>query len=613
MSFYTSCGPSVRSRAFAESFRAKEREAQQRLVRPSTVAGGGAGMDLSLTRGSSGFGASGSFPRPSTSAAFPNLPGYKSNRVRAHPEHGFRASQSFKTVNGVRVEEADPRHKKLAHTNISKGIAQCHSFGSAVMAGDREPTPRSRNDAPALFNKSSAWLNKAEQVLQFDGHFMEPVLQSRFETFRVRRCCVYYYLVDNTMTIIEHRQLNSGIPQGTVLGRQVLPVGGRGSASTHFSDLRCGAVIDVYGKKLTLTSCNASTREFLTMQGLDAGEAQAPPADAYSTMMDAKAERESKGHGVPQNAMKKYLEATLGNTVQGALAGRGKFLENDRIVLRFQAVWDNRKAQFGEQSQFTLHYFVANDKVEILEVHSANDGRDPFPYLLRAQKLPKTARVDNANGRRDEEPSSNYYQWRDFQIGRVIMVYGRPMQILSMDASTRAWLERAYKTDMPANREMLVEPTPVYRNDPPAWNKFFPGGEEDSLQNCSMLIPKPPPTDFEIGWKRTKGKLEDRVLRFKAKLDSQAYDQKVRDFVVMFYCMDNTVQVREPPVRNSGVIGGKFLLRRKYKNDETGEYFAQGDFFLGKKVKINTYTLVLTDVDASTETYMKARQDIWPE
>ena len=55
-------------------------------------------------------------------------------------------------------------------------------------------------------------------------------------------------------------------------------------------------------------------------------------------------------------------------------------------------------------------------------------------------------------------------------------------QILSMDASTRAWLERAYATDMPANREMVVEPTPVYRNDPPAWNKFFPGGEEDSLQ-----------------------------------------------------------------------------------------------------------------------------------
>ena len=611
MSFYTSCGPNIRSRAFAESFRAKETEAAQRLVRPSTVAGGGAGLDLSLTR-SSGFGASGSFgARPSTTG-FPNLPGYYSNRVRAHPEHGFRASQSFKTVNGVRVEEADPRHKKLAHTNISKGIAQCHSFGSALLASDREPTPRSRNDAPALLNKSSAWLNKADLVLQFDGYFTEPVLQSRFETFRVRRCCVYYYLVDNTMTVIEHKQMNSGIPQGTVIRRQPLPKG-RGLPNTHFSDLRCGAEIDVYGKKLTLTACNASTREFLTSEGFEAGAERPTPADAYSTMQAAKAERESKGHGVPQNSMKKYLEATLGNTVKLSLAGRGQFLDNDRIVLRFQAVWDNRRAQFGEQNQFTIHYFVANDQIEILEVHSPNDGRDPFPYLLRAQKLPRSARVDNANGRRDEEPSSNYYHWKDINIGSIVMVYNRPMQILSMDAATRAWLEKQYGKAMPDNRELVVEPTPVYTNNPPAWNKFFPGGEEDSLQNCTMLIPKPPPTDFEIGWKKTKGKLEDRVMRFKAKLASNAYDQKVRDFVVMFYVMDNTVQVREPPVRNSGVIGGKFLLRAKYKNVKTGQYFKQADFRLGAKLKINTYDLILTDVDQNTEAYIKSRPDIFGE
>ena len=36
-----------------------------------------------------------------------------------------------------------------------------------------------------------------------------------------------------------------------------------------------------------------------------------------------------------------------------------------------------------------LHYFLADDTVEIREVHEPNDGRDPFPVLLARQKLAK--------------------------------------------------------------------------------------------------------------------------------------------------------------------------------------------------------------------------------
>ena len=36
-----------------------------------------------------------------------------------------------------------------------------------------------------------------------------------------------------------------------------------------------------------------------------------------------------------------------------------------------------------------IHYFLADDTVEIREVHEPNDGRDPFPVLLCRQRLPK--------------------------------------------------------------------------------------------------------------------------------------------------------------------------------------------------------------------------------
>jgi DUF1126 PH-like domain len=39
-----------------------------------------------------------------------------------------------------------------------------------------------------------------------------------------------------------------------------------------------------------------------------------------------------------------------------------------------------------------------------------------------------------------------------------------------------------------------------------------------------------------------------------------------RQFVVSYFMNDDTISVFEPPVRNSGVIGGKFLERgTKYK------------------------------------------------
>ena len=44
---------------------------------------------------------------------------------------------------------------------------------------------------------------------------------------------------------------------------------------------------------------------------------------------------------------------------------------------------------FGEMRPFILHYFLVDDTIEIREVHKANDGRDPFPVLVRRQRLPK--------------------------------------------------------------------------------------------------------------------------------------------------------------------------------------------------------------------------------
>lgn len=58
-------------------------------------------------------------------------------------------------------------------------------------------------------------------------------------------------------------------------------------------------------------------------------------------------------------------------------------------VLRFYAIWDDTNCAFGDHHPCVIHYFLADDTVEVREVHRRNDGRDPFPVLMRRQRLPK--------------------------------------------------------------------------------------------------------------------------------------------------------------------------------------------------------------------------------
>lgn len=57
------------------------------------------------------------------------------------------------------------------------------------------------------------------QVLRFSAFFKESCVESGLESYRVRKVLIYFYLEDNSIEIIEPKQMNSGIPQGSFLKR----------------------------------------------------------------------------------------------------------------------------------------------------------------------------------------------------------------------------------------------------------------------------------------------------------------------------------------------------------------------------------------------------------
>lgn len=94
----------------------------------------------------------------------------------------------------------------------------------------------------------------------------------------------------------------------------------------------------------------------------------------------------------------------------------------------------------------------------------------------------------------------------------------------------------------------------------PPYNGY--GTLEDSLGSVYALQPKPPKKDV------IKMFTEDQnVLRFEARLISKTRDYNNRKFIVNFFCGDDTIQVFQDTDKNSGVWGGKFLERKKHRNE----------------------------------------------
>ena len=66
-----------------------------------------------------------------------------------------------------------------------------------------------------------------------------------------------------------------------------------------------------------------------------------------------------------------------------------QFLDCDRHVLQFYCHWDDTDSMFGDHRWMELHYFLADDTIEILEKIPPNSGRDAVPVFLRRARLPK--------------------------------------------------------------------------------------------------------------------------------------------------------------------------------------------------------------------------------
>ncbi|KAI3379061.1 hypothetical protein SNEBB_000767 [Seison nebaliae] len=434
----------------------------------------------------------------------------------------------------------------------------------------------------------------ANKVLRFFGYFKQTILESPEEYYRVRPVTLYYYLEDDTMQMNEKNVENSGINQGKFLKRHQF-LKNENNDTYSWKDLNISMNLPIYGRVFRISDCDPFTKEWLTSEGIIVNEPELIPNDPY---------------------MEKRTHAANVKTFQtpNDYDSYKQFLEMDRKVLRFLALWDDRDSMFGEVRPYLIQYYLVNDTIEIREIHEINDGREPFPLLVNRHKIPI-----NRDAIYDIFPPTEpvtkklYFTPEDFRVGGTVIIYGRKFILYDCDAFTKDYYRQNFGvTDF--SSPTLNIPNFKAENLPKMEIAPYEGYGDiaDSVQSSLKLVPEPPKKDLI---KLIEN--QHNHLRYEAVLDSVYEVDKGRRFVISYNLSNDTISIYEPPVANSGFTTGKVLLPSRItkpgSDPNNAEFYGPKDLYPGATVTMFKRRYVIFNADLHVLKYAEEHQDQFGE
>ncbi|KAM9709843.1 EF-hand domain-containing family member C2 [Menidia menidia] len=538
--------------------------------------------------------------------ALPFLPG---NSPNAHlGNERFHKSQHFDYSNGVPMLVGSEK----------PGIGGKCLFGQKLKTKYSVYPKGEGSDLPS-------WVAFDKQALCFEAYFEETVPVAQVETYRIRKCKIYFYLEDDTIQVVEPEYKNSGIPQGTLIRRHRIPLPQPNDDEFYnIFHFNINQQMELYSRIFTVTDCDAFTKNFLTKLGVKLNDPAAVPDDPYSKMRTQLEESMKPLRPYERHDMLK------------------QFLDNDRKVLRFYCFWDDTGSMYGDPRELILYYFLADDTIEIIEVIPPNSGRDAVAKFLHRSKLPKHSpskmkqpgevtdrTVLNVFSSDSQEKrfildslktgaiNEEFYKDTDLLVGRDVNVWGRKLLITDCDEFTKKYYSSKYGIDNFTPMQYKAPPTPKPPKLVPPYNGF--GSEEDSLCSCRGLLLKPPQKDFHKFMEKDRCGLNSNVLNFCAKMITTDPVDRTRVFIISFYLSDDSMSVFEQPQRNSGVLSGKFMERRRVRKpgqelfkSEPSKYFMAQDLYVGATLCLSGRNFLLTDADDYTLNYMEQNAEEFP-
>ncbi|KAK6644709.1 hypothetical protein RUM43_000977 [Polyplax serrata] len=426
-----------------------------------------------------------------------------------------------------------------------------------------------------------------KKCLTFKAFFKQPVYNSPDENYRVRTVNIIYFLDDDTITVMEPPVLGRLIRKG-----KIPKYGYDNNVFIHWKDFNVGIDLAMAGIVFHITDCDLFTKEFLLSQGVELNDSECIPPDPYIQMRMSKTKTLTRTTPVVDDKLRRFLE----------FEGR---------VLKFRAVWDDRDTDGGSLGSYIIKYYLEDDTVEVAEVHEKNDGKDPFPLLLKRTKLPKNwtevpATYPSIYLEKSDNEVTEYYKPLDFIIGATVFVFGRRMLLHKCDEDTRRYYCRALNIKQPPDFEVEEKEKPKPPQLPPPHTGI--GSLEDSLGSCLHYVPKEPKKDV------VKQIINmNKYLRYLAKLRSTHPEDEGRDFIIYYSLADSTIKIMEPRKPNSGHVGGRFLsamlVPKPGSHPDYPEYYSPADIYVGAIITVNEHRFEITGADLQVYRYMEANPE----
>lgn len=229
----------------------------------------------------------------------------------------------------------------------------------------------SQHATPSLYPSQQgsllpAWLLYDQKVLCFFGYFKETLPDVYRASFQIRKVKIFFYLEDETIQVSEPKCVNSGIAQGCLISRQRVPLSS-GCGFVSILDFNVNQTVRLFDRVYVITDCNLQTRNFLNRQGIAVPDPIDIPKD-------------------PSTELRKLQET---QTKPKRVDTLGKFLKNDRKVLRFGGYWDDTNSESGDIRQLEVLYHLSDNTIEVKEKLTDNCGRDSNGMFLKRMKIPK--------------------------------------------------------------------------------------------------------------------------------------------------------------------------------------------------------------------------------
>ena len=468
-------------------------------------------------------------------------------------------------------------------------------------------------------------------VLKFLGYIREAIPESPDERIRIRKVGVSYFLLDNTIAVREAHAVNSGMSHGTILSRQRVardgvpttnPAEASSKATLTLDDFALGKSVRIYAFEVCLLDMDDRTRSYFR------DVLHRPHVDVVARPWPA--EDDVHGHHVQLNLSRSarrllpttdydYKRALESMTGGGRITKHApddvrsaqQFLRNSiNEHFSFLALWDDRKHISGDLRRVVIRYYLENDAVEIVEQRDENCGREGGAKLLCRQRViaPGLPTPPSHVGGPLQQNTYGLLVKREFlnaqdfyPLGKYVRIYEHDYLVYDADAFTKSWFRREYQLDL-GNAVDVSEivnrgskPLPV-QYPPPHLSGI--GTEEDSLQSWKSLVVKTLKQDI-VKLAREEGKCMVFSAIFTPSSNMSPQDEG-RQFVIRFHRATDEVDVFERQIRNSGIVGGKFLSKARHLKplpDGRKVPFTPADFTIGNDVMIVGHSFRLVELD----------------